>query len=135
MWKAIKDCLTDEYGKDFDFANISSVLGYFNGMILYDLHMFTHYASNFGLADYAVGYAGLIGAIVGCQKLKPRPLVPDTAAWSEEQDRRDEINTQQSMDPNLDPHRFDHGPDGPGPDMGGQPMMPQGPGMQMPPRM
>lgn len=67
--------VTDEYGVDFDLTNISTVIGYFNGMILYDLHMFTHFAPNFSLSDYAIGYAGLIAAVVGCQKLKPLPVV------------------------------------------------------------
>jgi hypothetical protein len=54
-------------------------IGYFNGTILYDLHMFTHLAPQFTMSDYALGYAGLIGAVVGCQKLKPTPIVPSVA--------------------------------------------------------
>lgn len=79
MFKLLKDCLTDEYGHDFDLTNIATVIGYFNGMVCYDLSLFTHFAHGFDLANYAIGYAGLIAAIVGCQKLKPRPMVADVS--------------------------------------------------------
>lgn len=77
LLKPIKDCITDEYGKDYDLSNVTAFVGFFNGIGLYDLHVLTMHAAQFDLTAYAVGYAALIGAIVGCQKLKPRPIVPD----------------------------------------------------------
>lgn len=75
--KLIKDCLTDPYGKDYDFASVTAVIGYFNGMLLYDLHMFTHLVPSFDLAGYALGYGGLMAAVIGSKKFNPTPIVPD----------------------------------------------------------
>jgi hypothetical protein len=79
MFKLLKDMLTDEYGADFDLTNVATVVGYFNGMILYDLSLFTHLIPGFTLLSYAGGYASLIAAIVACQQLKPKPIVPSVA--------------------------------------------------------
>lgn len=123
MFKPLKDMLTDEYGVDFDMTNIAAVIGYFNGMILYDLHMFTHLAASFTLSDYAIGYAGLIGAVVGCQKLKPTPIVPSVQQYNNRDNRNgpDWSTDQNNNPPNYRPDNFQ-------PQPGPQPDGPAGPG-------
>lgn len=82
MFKILKDITSDEFGKDFDLTSVASVVCFVVGMLLYLLSQFVWTASwvpHFSLPEYAIGFAALIGAVAGCQRIKPAAIVPDVS--------------------------------------------------------
>lgn len=82
MFKFVRDITSDEFGKDSDLTSVTSFVGFVVGMLLYLLSQFVWTASwvpHFSLPEYAIGFAALIGAVAGCQRLKPAAVVKDVS--------------------------------------------------------
>ncbi|PUA17249.1 hypothetical protein [Glaciimonas sp. PCH181] len=82
MFKFFRDITSDEFGKDSDLTSVASVIGFVVGMTLYLLSQFAwtmSWVPHFGLPEYAIGFAALIGAIATCQRLKPAAVVQDVS--------------------------------------------------------
>ncbi|PUA19566.1 hypothetical protein [Glaciimonas sp. PCH181] len=82
MIKFFRDITSDEFGKDSDLTSVASVVGFVVGMSLYLLSQFAYTAPwvpHFGLPEYAIGFAALVGAIATCQRLKPAAIVKDVS--------------------------------------------------------
>ncbi len=82
MIKFLRDITSDEFGKDSDLTSVASVIGFVVGMMLYLLSQFVwtrSWVPDFSLINYAVGFTALVGAIAGCQRLKPVAIVPDVS--------------------------------------------------------
>lgn len=77
MFKIVKDCLTDQYGKDYDFASVCAFVGAINGFVLFDLHVLTKLAPMFDFQAYSIAYGCIMAAVLGGKRFNPTPIVPD----------------------------------------------------------
>ncbi|WP_207000760.1 hypothetical protein [Trinickia mobilis] len=77
--KILKDCTTDEFGKDFDLTNVAGTIGFTVGMVMYLISQFTSLLPRFDLSQFALGFSGLLIATGVSQRVKPAAVVPDVS--------------------------------------------------------
>jgi hypothetical protein len=80
--KILRDCSTDEFGKDFDLTGVAGTLGFVIGMALYLTSQFTAWLPRFDLVQYATGFSALLIATGVSQRVKPAAVVADVSKES-----------------------------------------------------